>query len=200
MFKSMREAREAYAMSQSELARRMVGSGFATWTQMTVSRREENEKTLRWEEGIALRQIIGYPEVGAEINPDAHRRALLILAKIRALVAVASWSDINEPREVFGFSGASAASMDAAVAGYTKKLGGGTGGSMTFLNMDGRVQIRDGAGNRVDVDNPEIVRAIDAYVLERMSIAWLGGVNAQWKHRPIGNRIPEIENPYGVAS
>lgn len=31
---------------------------------------------------------------------------------------------------------------------------------------------------------------------EALARAWWEGANAQWKHRPIGNRIPETENPY----
>lgn len=33
----------------------------------------------------------------------------------------------------------------------------------------------------------------------RRQFIWWQGVNAQWKHRPIGNRLPEAENPYGGA-
>lgn len=30
----------------------------------------------------------------------------------------------------------------------------------------------------------------------RREFIWWQGVNAQWKHRPIGNRLPETDNPY----
>lgn len=30
--------------------------------------------------------------------------------------------------------------------------------------------------------------------------AWWRGVNDQWNHRPIGNRLPETHNPFGGAS
>lgn len=57
----MQEAREATGLSQSALARLMQEAGFASWSQTMVSRRERNESTLRWREGVALRGIIGYP-------------------------------------------------------------------------------------------------------------------------------------------
>lgn len=83
---TMRAAREFAGLSQSELGRRMSDLGFG-WSQMTVSRREDNENTLRWHEGIALRQIIGYPEVEGESVSDeitqadarAYRRILAVI-------------------------------------------------------------------------------------------------------------------------
>jgi len=32
--------------------------------------------------------------------------------------------------------------------------------------------------------------------LALQSRAWWNGVSDQWKHRPVGNRLPDTENPY----
>ncbi|MCK2034449.1 helix-turn-helix transcriptional regulator [Microbacterium sp. KSW4-4] len=77
----LRAARELAAMSQTELARRMAAKGF-NWSQTTVSRREENENTLRWSEGIALRDIIGYPSIETDLTADY---LAVILAQVNAL-------------------------------------------------------------------------------------------------------------------
>ncbi|QWY84619.1 helix-turn-helix DNA binding domain protein [Microbacterium phage Footloose] len=77
----LRAARELAGISQTELARRMAAKGF-NWSQMTVSRREENENTLRWNEGIALRDIIGYPSIETDRTADYRT---VIWAQINAL-------------------------------------------------------------------------------------------------------------------
>lgn len=38
------------------------------------------------------------------------------------------------------------------------------------------------------------------YDRDDLASAWWDGAQAQWKHRPIGNRIPETENPYRPVS
>ncbi|WP_315637303.1 MULTISPECIES: helix-turn-helix transcriptional regulator [Microbacterium] len=68
----LRAARELADMSQTELARRMAAKGF-NWSQMTVSRREENESTLRWHEGVALREIVGYPSLADPRSRDSSK-------------------------------------------------------------------------------------------------------------------------------
>lgn len=35
--------------------------------------------------------------------------------------------------------------------------------------------------------------------LDLRAEAWWEGAQAQWKHRPIGNRIPETENPHSAS-
>lgn len=84
----LRARRELVGMSQTELARQMTAKGF-NWSQMTVSRREENENTLRWNEGIALRGIVGYPEVPSDwlidsllhAHAEAYRRIAALVGE-----------------------------------------------------------------------------------------------------------------------
>lgn len=97
----LRAARELADMSQTELARRMAAKGF-NWSQMTVSRREENENTLRWHEGIALRDIIGYPlapplESDSRVSSDAHA-----YRRILAVVGAAEGRDFELERVLYG--------------------------------------------------------------------------------------------------
>lgn len=77
----LRAARELAGLSQTELARRMAAAGF-NWSQMTVSRREENDNTLRWNEGVALRSLIHWPLLDSNRTDDY--RAVLV-AQIQAL-------------------------------------------------------------------------------------------------------------------
>lgn len=87
----LRAARELAGLSQSELARRMTTRGF-NWSQMTVSRREANEDTLRWGEGIVLREIVGYPGFTFDCDPDtaadalAYQRILRVIGEREASV------------------------------------------------------------------------------------------------------------------
>lgn len=48
----------------------------------------------------------------------------------------------------------------------------------------------------VPTDPDKGVRWISRPSDEALAKAWWEGVNAQWKHRPTGNRILEAENPY----
>lgn len=42
--------------------------------------------------------------------------------------------------------------------------------------------------------------AFDRWHRDGLGRAWWEGVNAQWKHRPIGNRLIEFANPYREGS
>ena len=53
------ELRTREGFSQSELARRMIGQGFANYSQMTVSRTEKGERPIRLSEARALAEILG---------------------------------------------------------------------------------------------------------------------------------------------
>ena len=97
----LRARRELVGMSQTELARQMTAKGF-NWSQMTVSRREENENTLRWHEGIALREILGYPsapalESDSRVSSDAHA-----YRRILAVVGDAEGRDFELERVLYG--------------------------------------------------------------------------------------------------
>lgn len=55
----MAELRVQQGMSQSELARQMVDSGFETYSQMTVSRTEKGDRPIRLSEARVLAKILG---------------------------------------------------------------------------------------------------------------------------------------------
>jgi hypothetical protein len=40
------------------------------------------------------------------------------------------------------------------------------------------------------------VADVQKFAREVAAKTWWQGVNAQWKHRPIGNRVLDISNPY----
>ena len=42
--------------------------------------------------------------------------------------------------------------------------------------------------------------ALAAHDAEVARKAWWEGVQHQWKHRPLGNRTPETDNPYRIES
>jgi len=54
----IQECREAKGWSQSELARRMVDAGWATYSQVSVSRTEKGEREPRLAEAITLAEIL----------------------------------------------------------------------------------------------------------------------------------------------
>jgi transcriptional regulator with XRE-family HTH domain len=55
----MAEMRSSAGMSQSELARQMVERGFASYSQMTVSRTEKGERPIRLSEARAIAELLG---------------------------------------------------------------------------------------------------------------------------------------------
>lgn len=56
---NVRRRREALGWSQSELARRMADEGWETYNQMTVSRTEKEERSVRLGEARALARVLG---------------------------------------------------------------------------------------------------------------------------------------------
>ena len=59
--KRLRQRRESHGWSQSELARRMVDAGWSNYRQMTVSRTEDEARTPRLDEAVALAKVLQVP-------------------------------------------------------------------------------------------------------------------------------------------
>lgn len=55
----IQEKRESLGWSQSELARRMVSAGHATYYQMVVSRTEQGTRIPRLDEAVSLASVLG---------------------------------------------------------------------------------------------------------------------------------------------
>lgn len=108
---AVRCAREAAGVSQTSLAEGMRLHGFK-WHQVTVGRVEQGERPLRWDEGVALRDLIGF---GVETSEQslvhdalAYRRILSVIRDIEAaavgtvdgLADVRRYFDLNADRPV----------------------------------------------------------------------------------------------------
>lgn len=71
---NMQRLREDRGWSQGELARRMVGEGWETYSQMTVSRTEKLERPIRLSEAAAIARLFGVSlpamTASAEVGAD----------------------------------------------------------------------------------------------------------------------------------
>lgn len=91
----IRARRESLGWSQSELARQMRSAGWATYSQVAVSRTEDGTRDLRLTEAVSLSNILGlsldhlagteytHPSADATIAKDALTHAIQQLAAAR---------------------------------------------------------------------------------------------------------------------
>lgn len=81
---AVQHARSTFGLSQADLARQMCQRGFA-WHVTTVGKVERGERTLGWEEGLALRTLIGLASnsdhEAVVRDAQAYRRILAVIGE-----------------------------------------------------------------------------------------------------------------------
>jgi len=73
MGERIREKRQEFKWSQSELARRMVAAGFQKQTQMTITRDENGRRPIPVDEALALADVLNVSIQWLATGKDDHR-------------------------------------------------------------------------------------------------------------------------------
>lgn len=89
---AVRSARKAAGLSQTELGALMAEAGFQNWRTVTLlSRLENGERQLTWEEGLALRGLIAFSDSSSSASTAsdaiAYRRILAVIGEREAAAA-----------------------------------------------------------------------------------------------------------------